>query len=154
MLLTDPDQRHLLETCASLIALSIERDQSVLEAQAAQLQVQTEQLRNSLLSSVSHDLRTPLAAIAGSAANLLETAPQEGPRRELLQGIVDESRRLSRLVDNLLDMTRIEAGTANLNRQWHVLEEIVGSACGRLQRELAGRPVKVDVHADLPLLSL
>jgi two-component system sensor histidine kinase KdpD len=154
LLLTDPDQRHLLETCASLIALSIERDQSVLEAQSAQLQVQTEQLRSSLLSSVSHDLRTPLAAIAGSAANLLETAPKDGPGRELLQGIVDESRRLTRLVDNLLDMTRLEAGTVQLNRQWHVLEEIVGSAIARLPRDLAGRPVKIDMPVDLPLLSL
>src|SRR5262249_42861431 len=142
------------ETCASLIALSIERDQSVLEAQTAQLQVQSEQLRNSLLSSVSHDLRTPLAAIAGAASNLLDTAPPDGPRRELLQGIVDESRRLSRLVDNLLDMTRLEAGTVQLNRQWHVLEEIIGSAIGRLRGELNNRPVKVDVPVDLPLLSL
>jgi two-component system sensor histidine kinase KdpD len=154
LLLTDPDQRHLLETCASLIALSIERDQSVLEAQTAQLQVQTEQLRNSLLSSVSHDLRTPLAAIAGAASNLLETGSEDGPRREMLQGVVDESRRLSRLVDNLLDMTRLEAGEVQLNRQWHVLEEIVGSAMGRLQHDLAGRPVKTAIPADLPLVSV
>ncbi len=153
-LLDAPDQRHLLETCASLVALSIERDQSVLEAQEAQLQVQTEQLRNSLLSSVSHDLRTPLAAIAGAASSLLESTAKEGPQRELLQGIVDESRRLSRLVDNLLDMTRLEAGAVQLNRQWHVLEEVVGSALTRVHQELAGRPVPIDIPTDLPLLSL
>ena len=88
----DPEQVRLLETCGSLIALSIERDQSVLQAHEAQLQVQAEQLRNSLLNSVSHDLRTPLATIAGTASSLLERVSQED--REALQTIVDESRRL------------------------------------------------------------
>jgi two-component system sensor histidine kinase KdpD len=151
----DPEQRRLLETCASLIALSIERDQSVLEAHAAQLQVQAEQLRNSLLSSVSHDLRTPLAAIAGASTSLLEVPAQDAKaRQELLQTIVDESHRLTRLVDNLLDMTRLESGTVALNRQWHVLEEIVGSALARLRRELVRHPVRADIPSDLPLLLL
>src|SRR5205085_2352860 len=88
----DPDQRRLLETCASLIALSIERDQSVLQAHDAHLQVQAEQLRSSLLSSVSHDLRTPLATIAGASSSLLEgTTLAPDTRVELLQSIVDES---------------------------------------------------------------
>ena len=152
----DPEQRRLLETCASLIALSLERDQSVLEAHEAQLQVQAEQLRNSLLSSVSHDLRTPLAAMAGAASSLLEERPETDPATNqlLLQTIVDESHRLARLVDNLLDMTRLESGAVALNRQWHVLEEIVGSALSRLRRELGSRPVRVDSPADLPLLFL
>ena len=105
----DPEQRRLLETCASLIALSIERDESVLEAQQAQLQVEAEQLRNSLLSSVSHDLRTPLATIAGTAVELARTSAADDDR-ELLQTIVDESRRLARLVENLLDMARLDSG--------------------------------------------
>ena len=152
----DPDQRRLLETCASLIALSIERDQSVLEAHEAQLQVQAEQLRSSLLSSVSHDLRTPLAAIAGASSSLLEGAPiaDEKTRQDLLQSIVDESRRLARLVDNLLDMTRLESGIVALNKQWHVLEEIVGSARSRLRKELERHPVRVEIPADLPLLNV
>jgi two-component system sensor histidine kinase KdpD len=152
----DPDQRRLLETCASLIALSLERDQSVLEAHAAELRVQAEQLRNSLLSSVSHDLRTPLAAIAGASSSLLEAPPDQKPeaRRELLQTIVEESRRLGRLVDNLLDMTRLTSGTVALNKQWHVLEEIVGSALARLRRELEHHAVRVDIPGDLPLLFL
>lgn len=154
--LADPEQRQLLETCASLIALSIERDQSLLEAHQAQLQVQVEQLRNSLLSSVSHDLRTPLAAIAGAASGLTEVGPDlsEGARRELLQTIVEESRRLTRLVDNLLDMTRLESGTVTLNRQWHVLEELVGSARTHLRRELAGYDVHVTIPPDLPLIEV
>jgi two-component system sensor histidine kinase KdpD len=152
----DPDQRRLLETCASLIALSLERDQSVLEAHEARLRVQTEQLRNSLLSSVSHDLRTPLAAIAGATSSLLEGAPEQKPeaRRELLLTILDESRRLGRLVDNLLDMTRLTSGTIALNKQWHVLEEIVGSALSRLRRELEHHTVRVDIPGDFPLLDL
>jgi two-component system, OmpR family, sensor histidine kinase KdpD len=152
----DPEQRRLLETCASLIALSIERDQSVLEAQQSRLRAETEHLRNSLLSSVSHDLRTPLAAMAGTASSLLETPADRDPaiRREMLQTIVDESHRLSRLVDNLLDMTRIEAGAVVPNRQWHVLEEIVGSALNRVRHELESRPMRTDLPPDLPLLSV
>jgi len=154
--LLDPEQRRLLETCASLIALSIERDQSVLQAHEAQLQVQAEQLRSSLLSSVSHDLRTPLAIIAGASSSLLQNAETLNPasQRDLLQTVVDESHRLTRLVDNLLDMTRLESGSVAVNKQWHVLEEIVGSARTRLRRELEGRIVGVHIPSDLPLLNL
>ncbi len=152
----EPEQRHLLETCASMIALSIERDQSVLQAHEAHLQVQAEQLRNALLSSVSHDLRTPLAAIAGASSSLLEGAPgQNAPaQRELLQSIVDESHRLARLVDNLLDMTRLESGMVQVNKQWHVLEEVVGSARARLRKELEQHFVRADTSGDLPLVLL
>jgi two-component system sensor histidine kinase KdpD len=151
--LLDPDQRRLLETCASLIALSIERDESVLSAYQAQLQVEAEQLRNSLLSSVSHDLRTPLATITGTASSLLETAsPDDQPQREMLQAVVDESSRLSRLVDNLLDMARLDSGSVVPNRQWHVLEELVGSALGSLKRELKRHPVRVAIPHDFPLM--
>jgi two-component system sensor histidine kinase KdpD len=149
----DPEQRRLLETCASLIALSLERDLSVLEAHRAQMQVQAEQMRSSLLSSVSHDLRTPLAAIGGAASSLLDQASlTPDARRELLQSIVDEAHRLARLVDNLLDMTRLESGSLAPKRQWQVLEEIVGSALHRLRRELAQHPVQVKIPADFPLL--
>jgi two-component system sensor histidine kinase KdpD len=148
--LGDPDGQRLLETCASLIALSIERDESVLEAHRAQLQVQAEQLRNSLLNSVSHDLRTPLATIVGAASSLCErSSPGD---RELLVAIVDESRRLGRLVDNLLGMARLDSGAVAPNRQWHVLEEIVGVALHTVKRELAGHPVDVRIPADFPLL--
>src|SRR5205823_3104431 len=94
--LLDPEQRQFLETCASLVALSLERDQSVLEAHEAQLRVQAEQLRNSLLSSVSHDLRTPLAAIAGTGSSLLEAPADLGDesRCQLLQTIIDEAQRM------------------------------------------------------------
>jgi two-component system sensor histidine kinase KdpD len=146
------DQIRLLETCGSLIALSIERDQSVLTAHEAQLQVQAEQLRNSLLSSVSHDLRTPLATIAGTASALLETAPPGN--REGLQTVVEESQRLTRLFENLLEMARLDSGSAQLNRQWHVLEEIVGTALHTVRRELKDREIHVDIRPDFPLLNI
>ncbi len=150
----DPEQRRLLEACASLIALSIERDQSILEAHQAQIQFQAEQLRSSLLSSVSHDLRTPLAAIAGASSSLLESGrvTETAARQELLQTIVEESKRLARLVDNLMDMTRLESGIVAINKQWHVLEELIGSARSRLRRELERHTVRVDIPVDLPLL--
>jgi two-component system sensor histidine kinase KdpD len=150
----DADQRRLLETCASLIALSIERDQSVLDAQQAQVQVEAEQLRNSLLSSVSHDLRTPLATIAGTASSLLENGDQSGSqsRPEMLQTLVDESHQVVRLVDNLLEMARLDSGSVALNQQWHVLEELIGSALRRLRKELGQRTVRVHIPADFPLL--
>ncbi|HEX4416089.1 MAG TPA: ATP-binding protein, partial [Lacipirellulaceae bacterium] len=148
----DPEQVRLLETCGSLIALSMERDQSVLQAHDAQLQVQTEQLRNSLLNSVSHDLRTPLASIAGTASALLDSVPPAD--REAAQTIVDESRRLTRLVENLLDMARLDSGTLAIDRQWHVLEEIVGVALNSAKRELQRHKVSVTIAADFPLLKI
>lgn len=146
----DPDQRRLLESCASLIALAIERDESVLDAHQSQMRIEAEQLRNSLLSSVSHDLRTPLATIAGAAGSLLEQSRDED--RELLQTIVDESRRLERLVENLLDMARLDSGAVKLNRQWHVLEEVVGLALAAVKRETAGHEIHVAIPQDFPLL--
>jgi two-component system sensor histidine kinase KdpD len=154
-LFLDPEQRRLLETCASLIALSTERDQSVLEAHEAQLQFQAEQLRSTLLSSVSHDLRTPLAAIAGASSSLLDKMEcKNGADRELLQSIVDETHRLARLVDNLLDMTKLDSGLIAPNKQWHVLEELVGSARYRLRKELQGHTVHVEIPPDLPLVQV
>lgn len=152
--LLDPEQRRLLETCASLIALAIERDQFTLEAAEAQVRIKAEQVRNSLLSSVSHDLRTPLTVIAGAATSLLESPSGQDAltRQELLRTVVDESHRLTRLVENLLEMTRLESGTAAPNKQWQVLEEIAGSALARLRRELEHHVIAVTLPPDLPLL--
>jgi two-component system sensor histidine kinase KdpD len=148
----DPEQVRLVETCGSLIALSIERDQSMLQAHDAQLQIRAEQLRNSLLSSVSHDLRTPLATIAGTATALQNAvSPQD---RDAVQTIVEESRRLARLVENLLDMARLDSGAVIPNRQWNVLEEIVGVALQSAKRELKDHEVRVNVPADFPLLNI
>jgi two-component system sensor histidine kinase KdpD len=150
----DPESRRMLETCASLIALSIERDQLFVEAQQAQVQVESEQLRNSFLSAVSHDLRTPLATIAVSASSLLEDSSEQSPaaKQEIVQTVVDESRRAARQVDNLLGMAQLHAGTITVHREWEVLEELVGVSLARLRRELSSHSVHVQIGQDVPLL--
>jgi two-component system sensor histidine kinase KdpD len=153
-LLLDPEQRLLLETCASLVALAIERDQSLLDTQKAMIQVEAEQLRNSLLSSVSHDLRTPLTSMAGSASSLLVADSQvsEVERHELAQSIIDESQRLNRLVENLLDITRLEAGAVLVKLEWHVLEEIIGSAVHHVRGSIVHHPISIQIPASIPLI--
>jgi len=151
-----PDQLHQLETFANQTALALERARLADEAQQAELHMETERLRNSLLSSVSHDLRTPLAAITGAASTLLTdgTPVDEGVRRELLESVKDEAERLNQLVQNLLEMTRLESGALKPRREWHPMEEVVGSALRRCQRALAGRRLDVRVPPDLPLVEM
>lgn len=148
-----PDERRLLEACASQLALALERDQLAIDAAEARIQAEAEQVRSSLLSSVSHDLKTPLAAIAGASSSLLEVnSLDEATRRQLLETVADEAARLNRLLENILQMSRLEAGASIPSQQWHVLEEIVGSALGRTRRELALHKVSVHLPADLPLI--
>ncbi|MBX9583949.1 MAG: DUF4118 domain-containing protein, partial [Gemmataceae bacterium] len=148
-----PDQRQLVEACAGQLALALERDRLTLAAVEAESRAEAERVRNTLLNGVSHDLRTPLAAVAGAADTLLHTPPaDDGTRRQLLETISDEAARLGRLLENVLQMSRLDAGAAAPNRQWHVLEEVVGSALHRTRRELEGRPVEVRIPPDLPLV--
>jgi two-component system sensor histidine kinase KdpD len=116
--------------------------------------VDREQLRNALLSSVSHDLRTPLGGITGAASTLLEDegALPEPARRELLETIHEESNRLQRLVTNLLDVTRLESGVVDLAKEWVPLEEVVGSALEHMVSQLGKREVKVELPAKLPMV--
>jgi two-component system sensor histidine kinase KdpD len=151
-----PDQLHQLETFANQTALALERARLATEAQQAELHMETERLRNSLLSSVSHDLRTPLATITGAATTLLadDGRVEAGVRRELLESVRDEAERLNRLVQNLLEMTRLESGALKLRREWHAMEEVVGAALRRCSRLLAGRRLDVRVPPDLPLVEM
>jgi len=151
-----PEQRHQLETFANQTALALERAQLADEAEAARVRVETEQLRNSLLSSVSHDLRTPLATITGAASTLLDGGDRVDAvtRRELLESIHEEAERLNRLVQNLLEMTRLASGALSLRREWHPLEEVVGAALGRLGKRLADRKVITRIPDDLPLVQI
>ncbi|HEV8673540.1 MAG TPA: DUF4118 domain-containing protein [Methylomirabilota bacterium] len=151
-----PDQLHLLEAFAGQTALAVERATLAEQAEQAQLRVESERLRSTLLSSVSHDLRTPLATITGAASSLLDGADQlDAPaRRELLQAIHEEADRLNRLVNNLLDMTRLESGALQVRKEWHPLEEIVGAALARLGGRLGDRPLTTRLAADLPLVPL
>ena len=151
-----PEHVHQLETFASQTAQALERGLLAEQAQAAEVRAETERLRNSLLSSVSHDLRTPLAAITGAVSTLLEShALLDGEtRRDLLETVRDEAEGLNRLVQNLLEMTRLEAGALAVQREWHPLEEIVGAALGRLARRLGDRPVVTTLPADLPMVQV
>ncbi len=154
--LLDPDQVHWLETLANQISVAIERAQLATEAQAVTVQMETERLRNTLLSSVSHDLRTPLASITGAASTLLDnggTLPL-ATQQELMTTIVDESERLNHLLTNLLDMTRLEAGTINIHKEWQPVEEVIGAALTHLNTQLQGRCVQTALPADLPLVAL
>ncbi len=154
--LLDPEQFHLLETFSNQTALAIERARLAEETQQVHVQVETERMRSAILSSVSHDLRTPLATITGAASSLLEGGRQLGAsaQQELARAIYEEARRLDRLLRNLLDITRLEAGAMQLQKEWHHLEEIVGSALTRLEQRLGDRKIRTDFPPDLPLLRL
>ena len=151
-----PEQLHQVETFASQTALAIERAQLAAAAEQAQVRAETERLRNSLLSSVSHDLRTPLASITGAASTLLENEARldTATRRDLLEALHEEADRLNRLVQNLLEMTRLEAGALVPHTAWHSVEEVVGAALGRFGRSLAERPVTTRIPAELPLVPM
>jgi two-component system sensor histidine kinase KdpD len=150
-----PEQMDLLDTLARQVASGLERVRLAMEAEEARVAAETERLRSTLLSSVSHDLRTPLATITGAASTLLQPGTL-GPEaeRELKEAIYEEGDRLNRLVTNLLDMTRLESGSLQLGKDWESLEELVGTALARLERGLAGRSVSVRLPADLPLVSV
>ncbi len=147
-----PEQYHLLEAFASQTAVAIERAAAAATAEQALIRAESEQMRSSLLSTVSHDLRTPLASITGAASSLLRQHRllDEKTSGELLESIVSEADRLSRLVTNLLEMTRIESGAVEVHRDWVPVEEIVGTALSRLDRTLAGRKVVPAIPPGLP----
>lgn len=148
-----PDQLDLLESLARQGASALERVRLAGEAEQARVAVETERLRNTLLSSVSHDLRTPLAAITGAASTLLQPAALDAQaERDLKETIYEEAERLNRLVTNLLDMTRLESGALQLTRDWHSLEELIGSALAHLDKSLQERAVSVALPADLPFV--
>jgi two-component system sensor histidine kinase KdpD len=149
----DLEQRRQVDAFAAQMAMALERAELSEETEKARMQVETERLRSSLLSSVSHDLRTPLAVITGAASTVLESSGlDEGTRRELIQTVLEEAERLNHLIRNLLDMTRLESGAVTVNKEWLSLEEVIGAALNRLEARLEGRDVRVEVPPDLPLV--
>jgi two-component system sensor histidine kinase KdpD len=151
-----PEQRHLLETFAAQIAAAAERVQLAADAAKLARQAETESLRNSLLNAISHDLRTPLAVLVGASSSLVDEASRlsDAARRELAVTIHDEATRMAALVNNLLDMARLESGAIALAREWTPIEEIVGGVLARLKDALASHPVRVNLPPDLPLLNV
>jgi len=148
-----PEQRRQLETFAALTAIALERVHYVDVAQKATVQIESERLRNSLLSALSHDLRTPLAGLTGLAESLRMTEPSlSAAQHEIAEELVSSAIRMSAQVNNLLDMARFESGEFRLTSSWNSVEEMIGSAVRLSKRVLASRTLKTDVPADLPLV--
>ena len=148
-----PEQARMLETLAGQVALALERVHFVEVAQDALVRMESERLRNGLLSALSHDLRTPLTVLAGLADSLpLAGPPLPEAQAEIAQAIRAESLRTSTLVSNLLDMARLQEGQIQIKREWQPLEEVVGASLQTLSVPLARHEVVVDLPADLPLL--
>lgn len=148
-------QRDLLQAFAGQVAGALERCDLAELAERTRLQMETERLRNSLLSTVSHDLRTPLATITGAASALAgQSHLAESQRRDLAESIVDESDRLNRLVTNLLDLTRLEANAIQLHKELQPIEEVVGVTLGRLERSLREHRIALKIDDNLPPVAI
>ena len=148
-----PEQHRLLEVFINQIGLALERVRLTQQAGAVEIRVESERLRNSLLSAISHDLRTPLATIVGAASSLAEQRNlDDATRSDLARAIHDEARRMTRLVNNILDMARLEGGVIKLDKQWYPLEELTGGVLTRLKNRLQDHPVRMDLPPNLPWL--
>ncbi|WP_331373155.1 sensor histidine kinase KdpD [Sinorhizobium chiapasense] len=154
--LLTPEQQRLFDALADQAALAIERIQLVADVDRARLAAEADRLRTALLTSISHDLKTPLAAIMGAAGTLRDYSASmpEGDRVDLLSTVVDESERLNRFITNLLDMTRIESGATQPNASSHYVGDIVGTALSRANKILASHRTLIDIPPDLPMLKL
>jgi two-component system sensor histidine kinase KdpD len=152
----NPEERRVLDAFVVHVGVALERIVLAEEAEHVRLSAESERLRNALLSSVSHDLRTPLGAIEGAASTLVTLAGQidEPTRQELAETIHEGAQSLARRVSNLLDMTRLEAGAVQPRREWQPFEEVLGSALHQLDDALAGREVTTDLPENLPPVQL
>jgi two-component system, OmpR family, sensor histidine kinase KdpD len=148
-----PEQLQQLDTLARQIAIALERVHYVEVAQQAVVEMESERLRNALLAAISHDVRTPLTALMGLADTLQRAlAASPGAPVEMAQAIAQQALSLSALVNNLLDMARLQSGAVQLRSDWQSVEELVGTAIRAAQPALGGKPVQTDVPADLPLV--
>ena len=147
-----PEQLHLLETFAGQIGLAVERERLAAQAEAARVSAQSESLRNTLLASISHDLRTPLAVMAGAGSTLAQhgTALDETTRTTLARTIETRAREMSELISNVLDLTRFEAGTFALRREWESIDDLAAVALERLRERLAGHSVELRLPGETP----
>jgi two-component system, OmpR family, sensor histidine kinase KdpD len=148
-----PERQRHLDTFAALVAIALERVHYVEVAQQALIRMESERLRNSLLAALSHDVRTPLAALLGLAESLELTEPAlSSVQRDTARAIAGQARRMSALVNNLLEMARIQSGEVKLRREWQPLEEVVGSALKAAQPALMRHRVQVALPPELPLI--
>lgn len=151
-----PAQRATVLAMVDVVAKALERRILAQQSEQARADIEAERLRTALLSSLSHDLRTPLAGIEASASSLLDDAATlPAPiRRELLDSILDESRRMTRLIGNLLNMIRVETGMLAVQQSWQPLEEVVGVALLRMDERLRAHPVTTHIPSDLPMVPI
>ena len=148
-----PEQMQQLDTLARQIAIAQERVHYVEIAQQAVVEVESERLRNALLAAISHDVRTPLTALIGLAESLQYSQPAlAAPQAETARALTVQARELNALVDNLLDMARLQSGAVNLRLEWQSVEEVVGTAIRAAQHALGTRTVRTELPADLPLV--
>lgn len=154
--LLTPDQRRLIDALMDQAALAVERVRLVEDLDRAKRTVETDRLRSALLTSISHDLKTPLAGILGAASTLrgLSDALDEHAKTDLVATIIDEAERLNRFIANLLDMTKLESGAIVPNAALHDLGEVVGSALERTSKILALHRVEVDLATNLPMVEI
>jgi two-component system sensor histidine kinase KdpD len=154
--LLTPDGRRLLDALMDQAALAVERVRLVEDLDRAKRTVEADQLRSALLTSISHDLKTPLAGILGAASTLrgLADALDERAKADLVTTIIDEAERLNRFIANLLDMTRLESGAIVPNAALHDLGEVVGSALERASKILANHRIEVDLATSLPMVEI
>jgi two-component system sensor histidine kinase KdpD len=152
--LLTPEQQRLLDALADQAALAIERIQLVADVDRAKLAAEADRLRSALLTSISHDLKTPLAAILGASGTLRDyfNSMTEQDRNDLLSTIVDESERLNRFIANLLDMTKIESGAMEPNYALHYAGDIAGSALRRAAKILGRHRTEMTIPPDLPMV--
>jgi len=147
-----PEQVQQLETLARQIAIALERVHYVDVAQSAVVQMESERLRNTLLATMSHDVRTPLTALIGQAETLEQSPSLTAEQLTSVRSISHEARELSALVTNLLDMARLESGDVHLRKDWQSVEEVVGSAIRSARHALGSLEVGTQLEADLPLV--
>ncbi len=149
------ESRQLLDTCSALVGSALERVHYIEVARESAVQIEGERLRNALLSAISHDLRTPLASMVGLAETLQLTRPAPSPQQaDIASAMATTARRMSSLVNNLLDMARLDAGAVRLDLQWQPIEEVVGSALAASAPVLSQHRVDVRIAPDMPLVCI
>jgi len=150
----DTEDMHFLESFVNQTAMAMERVILAKEAHEERLRAEAQNVRNTFLSSVSHDLRSPLAVVSGAASTLLEkdTSLDQSARLELLRTIHEETDRLERIIRNVLNLTRLESGAIMVRKEWQPLEEIIGVILNRFSDRLKERTLELKIPPDLPII--
>lgn len=147
-----PEQMHLLQSCANQTALAIEVDRLQEKSKLSEVRIETDRVRNALLHSVSHDLRTPLAAIMGSASTLMELGKELDTQKikKISSSIYNESEQLSRLINNLLQMTYLDAEAVRLEKNYHSIYDLVNVVVSTMSKKIGNKPIIINIPTDIP----